>query len=177
MSEDIIVSTKDRPGEYDALETAKPGELIFTLQSGDPLAAHCIERWARMARRAALKMPEGEDQEAMLKKATSAELVAWKFREYYAAIQRGEDPAEQEAAPIAKTFESEDVSDRNVILARAADRLNNSVGEAVMVAEALERLGDDAMFDGVNADIIRAAANALKAVSGEIEPRRHMRRG
>ncbi|HLC07973.1 MAG TPA: hypothetical protein VJK06_01665, partial [Methyloceanibacter sp.] len=122
MTDDPILSTKDRIGDYDAIASAKPGEPLFGLQGGDPFAPNAIERWARLARQAALKMSDGEDRDKLLKKATAAELVAWKFREYYATTARGE--AYEEDAPPAPTFASEDVTDRAVILARAADRLH-----------------------------------------------------
>ena len=44
------MSTKDEPGPLDGLLTAKPGEPIFTLQGGDPLAAPLVREWARQAR-------------------------------------------------------------------------------------------------------------------------------
>lgn len=47
MSEQII-ATKDQIGSYDAIESLKPGEPVFPLQGGDPLAPLCTMVWANL---------------------------------------------------------------------------------------------------------------------------------
>ncbi len=166
MTEEPIISTKERVGEYDAIATAKPDEPLFPLQGGDPFAIACIMLWADQARRAGLAERNATVAHKLLTKASQAEFVAWAFSDYQAG--RG-----AEAAAEQKRYESEDVTDRNVILARAADRLHNALADAVMVAEKLEGL-DEAILTVLSARI-RDAADTLKDVAMTIEPRRHMR--
>lgn len=168
MSEEPIVSTKDKIGDYDAIETAKPGEPLFPLQGGDPFAPATIEFWSDLVRTAARKEEDATKREKLLRKATAAELVAWVFRDY----QR--DPTTIAASEEQKRFESEDVTDQKVILARVCERLNNAVAEIVTAAEKLESLGDT--ITGTAAKLLRDNAQGVKEISEEIEPRRHMRR-
>ncbi len=168
MIDEPILSTRDRPGEFDAIESAKPGEPIFTLQGGDPHAPATILHWAHLARTAGRKETNKHLYDKAMRKASHAEQVAWAFSEY----QR--DPDNFAQATEHKRFDSEDLTDRNVILARAADRLNNALAEAVIVAEWLETLDESLLT--VIAARIRDAADTLKDVSETIEPRRHMRR-
>lgn len=160
MIEDVIVSTKDRPGEYDAFETAKPGEPIFTLQGGDIHAPATIEFWADLHRTAGRKEPKAELRTKMLRKATRAEEQAWIFRDYYAGRSI-------EEVAQAKRFESEDITDANVIRARHVDRLNNAVAEIVAAADAMVELGLVA-----EAIRLRQSADIAREISGLIEPRR-----
>ncbi len=80
MSDEPLISTKETVGDYDAIETAKPGEPIFTLQGGDPFSPDTILHWAGLARAAGLVADKPEDAAKLLKKATAAEQVAWAFR-------------------------------------------------------------------------------------------------
>lgn len=168
MSEEPIISTKERPGDYDALERAKPGEPIFTLKGGDPFAPATIIFWADLARRAGLAEDHQGRAFKLLNKASSAEYSAWAFQAYY----RGEGA---EVVAEQKRYESEDVTDRNVILARAAERLNNALAEALTVAESLDGLSEEP-FLRHERNMIRRAVADLKEVSAAIEPRRHMRK-
>jgi hypothetical protein len=163
MSDEPLISTRERPGDYDALESAKPDEPIFVIQGGDPFGPATVEHWADLARTAGRSEAKADTSAKLLKKATSAEMVAWAMRDYQAG--RG-----AEVIAEAKRFESEDVTDRNVILARATDRLNNALAEAIMVAEQLEALGETLVT--VHAARIRDAADTLNDVSADIEPRR-----
>lgn len=62
--------------------------------------------------------------------------------------------------------------ERREILIRNADKLHNSLAEALLGAEALDKLAEypDA------AERIRTAAGLLKDSAYDIEPRRHLRR-
>ena len=80
---DQIISTKEEVGTYDAIETAKPGEPLFALQGGDPLAPLCVMIWAWKARKLARAMDEDDKaRAALLRKASAAEEVAWAMRDY-----------------------------------------------------------------------------------------------
>lgn len=163
MSEEPVISTKDRPGDFDALETAKDGEPIFVLQGGDPHAPPTVGHWASLFRAAALLEPNDEKREAMLRKATNAEAVAWAMQEY----QRGYQPDQTVADDLAAVH----ADDEKTLLARLADRLYNALSEANDVAEALTR------NTGVDVGIplqIEKAVNVLKDAAAGFEPRRHL---
>nr|WP_047169709.1 NaeI family type II restriction endonuclease [Sphingomonas sp. Y57] len=164
MTDEPLVSTKDRPGEYDAFETAKPGEPIFTLQGGDPLAPPTILHWADLARGVARQETKQERADALFKKAANAELVAWAMAEY----QRGDDYEAQQQARAAD--EAAMTVEANVVLARGVDRLHNAIAEALELADnpAMDRFVKER-------GRLRSAAEMLRGVARVIEPRRHMR--
>ena len=165
MTEEIVVSTGAQPGTFDAMETAKPDEPVFTLQGGDPFAPATVLHWVGLARAAGVaEMQEGESTK-LLVKATTAEQVAWAMRDY----QRGhvEPPAPEKA-----TVELPDrvTEDRNALLQHAATRIYNSVAEMAAVADAIEATGEnEAAAD------IREAVARLNGAAAFIEPRRQIR--
>jgi hypothetical protein len=162
LSDEPIISTKDRPGEYDALETAKEGEPIFVLQGGDPLSSPTIHHWVALYRAQAAKEENREKREAMLRKATAAETVAWAMDEY----RRGELAA-------GRTEDRDhglDGSERSAILARGADRVYNAIAELTDLAAVLFQQDEAAA-----ADLLEASVRSLKVAVEEFEPRRHLR--
>lgn len=166
MTDEPLLSTKDRLGEYDAFETAKPGEPLFALQGGDPFAPATILHWADLARTAARKEAKPDRAAALFRKAANAELVAWAMEEY----QRGVD---YEAGQEARAADEAAMAiDSNVVLARGVDRINNAIYE-------LLELADHEAMDAHTPERgrLREAAAILRAVAKRIEPRRHMREG
>jgi hypothetical protein len=164
MADEPIVSTKHSLGAFDAFETAKENEPIFVLQGGDPFAPATIEHWADLARTAGRKETNARQRQKLLAKATNAEQSAWIMREY----QR--DPDNYAAATEEKRFESEDVTDRIIILGRGCDRLNNSIFECLELADKLQALDEFRVERGK----LREAAEIMRRVAKTIEPRRHM---
>lgn len=86
--DDLAVSTKDALGVYDAIETAKPGEPLFPIQGGDPLGPATVLFWADEARKLARGMDDEKARDRLLRKAYSAEQVAWRMQAY----QKDEQP-------------------------------------------------------------------------------------
>lgn len=197
MTDDIHVSTKDRPGDYDAIETAKPGEPLFPLQGGDQLAPATVQFWADFARvtaRAILRgarvvvgitpfdivdapdsyVPSKEDErkaERLLQKATSAEQVGWVMQAY----QRG-DVQQNAYVPesIADQLDAEagDREAQRKARIAMAGALNNAVGIAFEVAEGLSKMRLLPMEDAK----VREAVELLKDAARTVEPRRGMER-
>jgi hypothetical protein len=161
---DTIISTRDRPGEYDALETAKPDEIIFVLQGGDPFAPPTVTHWAELARAAGMAEEDPVKAAKLLKKAGAAETVAWAMKDY----QRGEIAAGR--AVSADRDAGLDGSDRQATLARGADRTYNAIAEMNDLAAALVELGE-----GTAASPLRDAVAALRVGVELFEPRRHLR--
>lgn len=80
-------NTLARPGEFDALEKARPDELIFPLLERDPDAPAVIRFWVDLRRKRALA--EIEDADALkdeLRQCTEAEFIAFEMERR----QRGE---------------------------------------------------------------------------------------
>lgn len=171
-----LVSTPERAGEYDAIETAKPGEPLFPLQGGDRFAPECVTLWAQRARERAVALTAeaaGErskrkadrlttEAEKLMRKATAAEEVAWAMQEY----QRGDV-----AAPVAEVDDG-DETQRGEIAALSAicDRIYNSEAELTDAADALTRIGGHDVATIKLRDAAIAAGQAVRAA----EPRRHL---
>jgi len=163
------VSTKDRPGEYDAFETAKPDEPIFGLQGGDPLAALTVMFWAWKARQFARKLGRKKDREHLLRKASAAEEVAWAMRDYRngQAVVPGERVSySEDAAPV--SVEQANAAKVRGALIESVGHLRNAVGIAKEVEEALGKL----RLHKPERDAILKAIEQLQAVAAAIEPRR-----
>lgn len=190
MTDEIHVSTRDTPGDYDAIETAKPGEPLFGIQGGDPLGPPTVQFWADEARKLARKIMSGGDDfvptrkmpnynptaadqeraEKLLRKATAAEMVSWAMRDY----QRGgvQEVAGERAHYNDTPLDSAVAHDQRRALILMVTELHNSLSIAHDVAEALDNLG--VYPDAVNA--INGAVCKLKAAADTIEPRRGMER-
>lgn len=181
MSGELLVSTKEKPGAYDGLVTAKPGEPVFVLQGGDPHGPATVLHWAGLARAAAYALFEAATAEGneeaqerakeKLRKATSAEETAFAMQAY----QRGETAIDGRAESYGghvDTVAAAAARDRHTVLVKGADRLYNSIAESIDVAEALAKLREYPEAEV----LIRDAAAALRQAAEAIEPRRHMQR-
>lgn len=162
------ISTRERAGEYDALETAKPDEPIFVLQGGDPFAPATIRFWAGLQRDAAMRTPSRDERMAMAAKATNAEVVSWDMEDY----QRGELTT---AAPKPKGYGGVEPDAARAGIARLsmlADRVYNAIAELSEVGDALAAMGGHAAAELKLRDAAIAAGDGVKL----IEPRRHLPR-
>ena len=171
-----LVSTPERAGEYDAIETAQPGEPLFPLQGGDPFAPDCVLLWAQRARQASIDLfalaaaePSKRKAEKLIaegeklsRKATAAEEVAWAMQEY----QRGDL-----AAPVVDDDDGDDAH-RSEIAALSAicDRIYNSEAELTEAADALHKIGGHDVATSKLRDAAISAGQAVRAA----EPRRHL---
>lgn len=161
-----IPTTRDRPGSYDAIATAKPGEILFPLQGGDPFAPPTVLHWARLARVAGLQETNQEKANRLLDKARDAEQIAWQMMAY----QRGEEKIEPKHARYNDQLVVEADSQRKVreALIRGAPSLHNALAEALLVADTLAKL----RLDPEKEVEIREAVETLKMAAFAIEPRR-----
>lgn len=165
---DESVATKEQGGEeYDALETLKPGEGVFPLQYGDPLAIPPVRLWIRLARRMGLRSDKPAERDKFLRKATMAENALWEMMEY----QKGQQPVAGRRASYNDQVETVDFGDqvkaRKALVANVG-ALHNAVGIAKAVEEALEAAG--AHLDARSN--IRLALAHLKDAAEQIDPRR-----
>lgn len=171
------VSTRDRAGEYDAIATAKPGEPLFPLQGGDRFAPKCIYLWAEQARAYALKeLPEGEDRDALLSKATAAEAVAETMQDYrLGLIDEAIATGDKDEIAAVKSYSGHQPDTERVRIATMsaiADRIYNSLSELSDAGDALSNIGGYAAAEMFLRDAVIVAGQAVKLV----EPRRHLPR-
>lgn len=166
-ADDPFVTTKDRPGSYDAIATAKPGEPLFPLQGGDPFAPATILHWASLVRDAAHKEPDRKKAEAMLRKATDAEFAAWSFQAYF----RGEAEAASEGDRSTYSGVTIDVDEgrtQREAMIRGAMKLHSILADALVIAETLAKY----RIHPEEEVRIRDAVAGLRQAAVTIEPRR-----
>lgn len=174
---DVIASTKDRPGSYDAIETAKPGEPLFPLQGGDPFAPATVQFWVDQCRRAGMKATDPKEAEHLLTKARDAEMVGWQMVEYQRGVQakeKDEKPKPDAGRPTYSnwTDPSDDATkarraEREGRIA-AAGRTHNAIAIAAEVIETLTKLRCCPEAEV----LVREAVDKLREAAVEIEPRR-----
>ena len=166
MSDESVATAEHGGAEYDALETLKPGEGVFPLQYGDPLAIAPAKLWARLARRLGLRSNNPAEREKYLRKATMAENAVWEMVEY----QKGQTPVEGRRASYNDQVETVDFGDqvkaRKALVANVA-ALHNAAGIAKAVEEAL--VGDE---HAPARQALLGVIDQLKAVATLIDPRR-----
>lgn len=158
MSE-ITVSTKDQVGDYDAVETAKPGEPIFTLQGGDPIGPATVLFWADEARKLARRSEDEKVADKLLRKAYAAEQVAWAMQDY----QRG--GSEDEAAPR-ESISGGAIPEEQRWKAGLTAGCKHLGEAAYHFTEAAAHLPDD------QAAALLAAVERIKAISADYVPKR-----
>lgn len=168
MSDESVATAEHGGAEYDALETLKPGEGVFPLQYGDPLAILPAKLWARLARRFGLEAKDPAVRDKYLRKATMAENAVWEMQEY----QKGHAPVEgrrasyNDQAAVAVDF-GDQVKARKALVANVS-ALHNAAGIAKAVEEALE--------DSEGATYVRGkidrAIQLLNECAAAIDPRR-----
>lgn len=165
MTDESAATIEHGGTEYDALETLKPGEGVFPLQYGDPLAILPAKLWARLARRFGLDAKDPAVRDKYLRKATMAENAVWEMMEY----QKGQAPVEGRRASYNEQVEAVDFGDqvkaRKALVANVA-ALHNAAGIAKAVEEALCHDYPD------EREAIRRAIRDLNKAAAAIDPRR-----
>lgn len=171
MENDHIYATKDRIGSYDAIETAKPHEIIFPVQGGDPFGPETVLRWAELARSAGLADADPKKAAHLLKKASDAEQVAWAMRAY----QRGEPTVAPEGeraryndAPIMIEADADQERKVRAAMIAASGRLSDVVARGTEIIEILASL----RVHPEQEVQLREAVEAIRLVALAIEPRR-----
>lgn len=172
------------PAPLDAYETAKTGEPTFTLQGGDPLAAHLVRLWAILARlqagagistndnlldrakAAALANASESNREskALLVRATQAEQVSWTMDEY----QKGIVSEVKAPDKLHNEFERLDVYDiRRRMASVISEFFSNLEGHRQ------ELLRHEFIIEGNELDnAISGSILALRSIKEQIEIRR-----
>lgn len=166
MSADGLPATKEQPSALDGYERAKPGEPIFTLQGGDPIAVEMVKLYISKRRQRALDMDEGREAEAELVRCSEAERTLWAMQNYLAG--RAQVDA-QEQSERSDEPEAVDLFDCRV---RAANKLNEMRGELNEIGIELKRRGFTVQSDAP----LYSALDLLEDMKDLIEPRRLFRK-
>jgi hypothetical protein len=161
-------NTLARPGEFDALEKARPDELIFPLLERDPDAPPSIHFWVdRRRRRARAEIADPDALKAELMQCTEAEFIAFEMERR----QKGEDA---EAMPARASYSGESVE--KPLADQLMSKLRSQMGEAdyrannaLELARRVHELGgiDDAQLGHI-VDVARVA----HAMALELSPHR-----
>lgn len=172
---DVIASTKDRPGSYDAIETAKPGEPLFPIQGGDPFAVPTVLFWVDQCRKAGMHEEDPKKAEHLLTKARDAEMVAWQMKDYQRGITEAQakDP-KPDARPTYGGWT--DQADAETLARRteregriaAAGKSHNAIAMATEVADTLAKLRCCPEAEVM----MREAIEKMREAARDIEPRR-----
>lgn len=188
---DLREHTKEIPGPLDGMENAKPGEIVFTLQAGDPLAARLVRLWAWGARVRAGVLTVGKDtadsvlnefidaaagnlahhekkrQELQIR-ATEAESISWDMDSYRRNEPSQVEEVFSEGYSGYKPGESvvEKIAESRARL-EAGRILNNATGEIADVAEIAGKYGLES-----EAKELLAIVEKLKPLSDAVRPQR-----
>lgn len=174
MTDEPTPATKDRLGDYDAIQTAKPGEPLFPIQGGDPHGPATVQFWVDRVRREGMAETDRKKSEALLRKASDAERIGWQMIDY----QRGTAPKDDDEPDSGRqTFTGwSDESDEDTKLARrqrsgrirAAGRLHNAIAAAT---EAADTLGQLRVCPEAEVKV-REALESIREAALDVEPRR-----
>jgi hypothetical protein len=132
---DLLINTRDNPGEFDALISLREGEQYFALVGRDRLAPPLIIKWAEQNRARALadfnrSAIDEEERERELRKSAQAEEIAWSMVEWKDGHAQAAETHEKPAYSGYVASEEQAAKDR--LLRQQADArgaLNNAVGE------------------------------------------------
>ncbi len=163
-------NTIDKPGEFDALEKARPGELIFTLLERDPCAPAAIAHWCELRRKLALDIADEDKRRLELRQITEAELIGMSMLERQKGHQPGAEapparPATYSGLTVERTAADEILPKLRAELAEADYHLANAAA-LVPVAVEIDAIGE---FLG---DCIKATSRDAHHCAVELSPHR-----
>lgn len=163
-------NTIDRPGEFDALEKARPGELIFTLLERDPCAPAVISFWCELRRKLALDIADEDKRRQELRQITEAELIGMSMLERQKGHQPSaeaplERPATYSGLTVERTAADEILPKLRAELAEADYHLANAL-------ELLPRAVETEVIGEFLADCIKATARDAHHSALELSPHR-----
>jgi hypothetical protein len=171
------VATRDTVGEYDAIETAKPGEPLFPIQGGDPFGPRTVQFWVDLCRRAGMAEQDPKKSEALLRKASDAERIAWLMQDYQRGVEAAQPitgPGAPKATPTYTGWNDpadEETKARRMVRAgriETAAQLHNVISMAAEAAGRLSTLRCCPLEEAM----IREAIEKLQDAAREVEPRR-----
>ena len=161
-------NTKAHPGEFDALEKARPDELIFTLLERDPCAPAAIMHWCDLRRKRALEIREDDVRRDELRQITEAEFIAMSMIER----QQGHQPTAEVAPKPTYSGLSVEKTAADQILPKLRAELAEADYHLAAAAELLPQALEAGAIREVQAGGIRAAAADAHRLALDLSPHR-----
>lgn len=167
----MVENTKQRPGEFDALEKARPDELMFTLLERDPCAPGAILHWVDKRRILARDEPDAEKRRERLRQCSEAEFIAFEMQDR----QRG---AATSAPEPTKEYYSGNTAAEPSPLDAIIAKLRATLGDAdYFNHETITLMEQAAQIEGSPVvpafiEIMKAAAVAIHGLALEMSPHR-----
>jgi len=163
-------NTKSRPGEFDALEKARPDELIFTLLERDPCAPPTIHHWCELRRKRARDIKDDEKRKDELRQITEAEFIAFAMGDRQK--ERGDGEA-VEALPVqtysGNVIEATELDDLLPKLRAEMSETDYHVNNSLELARRAHELG---AIDDAQLGHITDCARVIHAMALELSPHR-----
>lgn len=167
----MMDNTKARPGEFDALEKARPDELIFTLLERDPDAPPAILFWVQRRRdRARAEIKDKDKLKAELMQCTEAEFIAMEME----SRQRG---GEAEAVDTRATYGGATVEKSivEILLSKLRALMSEAdyyAHEALEIVNEIRREGGTERLPHSLGDELAAAAATVHSLALDLSPHR-----
>ena len=163
-------NTKSRPGEFDALEKARPDELIFALLERDPCAPPTIHFWCELRRKLARDIDDPDKRKDELRQITEAEFIGFAMQDRQKARTKGDDvealPVQSYSGNVAERTEIDDLLPKLRAELSEADYHANNVLELALRAHELGAIAD------VHIEYITDCARVMHAIALELSPHR-----
>lgn len=161
-------STINRPSQFDALEKARPDELIFTLLERDHCAPPTILHWCDLRRVIARELTDDAKRKAELQQITEAEFIAISMaaRQKGSKAQADQMPKQTYSGNVQQRTAAEELMPRlRAELAEADYHTNN----ALELARQARELG---LIDDVQLGHIGDCAHTIHVMALELSPHR-----
>jgi hypothetical protein len=163
-------NTKARPGEYDALEKARPDELIFTLLERDPCAPPTIHHWCELRRKRARDIKDDDKRKAELHQITEAEFIAFTMQDRQSASAKGDAiealPAQTYSGIVVERTELDE------LLPKLRSELSEGDYHAANALELARRAHELGAIDDAQLGHITDAARVMHAMALDLSPHR-----
>lgn len=165
-------NTKARPGEFDALEKARPDELIFTLLERDPCAPPTIAHWCELRRQRAREIKDDDKRKDELRQITEAEFIGFAMLDRQKARTKGDEvealPVQTYSGVVAERTELDDLLPKLRAELSEADYHTNN---ALELARRIFALGDHGI-DPFPIDLINHTALTIHSLALHLSPHR-----
>lgn len=173
MSDDNLINTLERAGEFDALSTLRPDEPYFVLCGRDRSAPALVQQWADERRKKVMaEFEEGkiskDERDLEMRKATQAEAIGWAMTAYKAG-HKAKKVIERERATYTGHELPEETKRRDAVFS-AKVRISTALGEAEALLEDLREL-DSVAFNEL-CTVAQCGPRDLRRLAYEVAPKR-----
>jgi hypothetical protein len=159
-------NTKSRAGEFDALEKARPDELLFTLLERDPCAPPTIHFWCELRRKLAREIDDPDKRKDELRQITEAEFIA------FAMADRGRGETPEDVLPQTYSGNVSHRSELDDLMPKLRAALGDADYHMHIALELARRVHGFAAIDDAQLCEIDVIASSAHAIALDISPHR-----